>query len=519
MKSLVTFLASAVVVALLATPAFGQTANDATARIAALEQQLAALLPGSGTASPALPAAQDPAALERRIRELEMKIEQLLKEKALPASKLMNNEDQERTLDPVALAGFYDNGYLVASSADGAFKYWLDGRANLDFATYRGSENRLPTGFEVRRARIGVKTTLFTDWLAEIDLDFADNLIEMKDVWMGYAGFSNTLIKAGNHKSPFGLESLTSSKNITFIERPYIDSWAPDRLMGLNVSHWGRHFQVSGGVYGEAAGAFNDKDSLTGGGAGTSQRWSVIGRLTVAPLNEKGRILHFGAAAAYRQAEVAKIATSGADLPDRLNASKIVKLDSRAETHVSRAKFVSTGDMKYVDNFQQYGAEVAGVAGPMTFQGEYQMTKVNRVATTVAAYADHEFSGYYGQVTFFLTGERRPYSVSEGEFMRIVPTRKRGAVELGVRYSTIDLDDVTTVDPIKGGAAKNITGGLTWFMNANHKLMFNVTQVDNNDNAKPGKDWAPLPTGTSTSQTSIVGDKFMTFAVRYQIAF
>jgi len=50
-------------------------------------------------------------------------------------------------------------------------------------------------------------------------------------------------------------------------------------------------------------------------------------------------------------------------------------------------------------------------------------------------------------------------------------------------------------------------------------LMFNVTQVDNNDNAKPGKDWAPLPTGTSTSQTSIVGDKFVTIAVRYQIAF
>jgi len=519
MKSLVTFLASAVTVALLATPVFGQTATDATARIAALEQQLAALLPGPGTVSPALPAAQDPAALERRIRELEMKIEQLLKEKALPASKLMNNEDQERTLDPVALAGFYDNGYLVASSADGAFKYWLDGRANLDFAMYRGSENRLPTGFEVRRARIGVKTTLFTDWLAEIDIDFADNLIEMKDVWMGYAGFSNTLIKAGNHKSPFGLESLTSSKNITFIERPYIDSWAPDRLMGVNISRWGQHWLFSGGVYGQAAGEFNDKDSLTGGGAGTSQRWSLVSRLTVAPLNEKGRVLHFGAAAAYRQADVAKIATSGADLPDRLNASKIVKLDSRAETHVSRAKFVSTGDMKYVDNYQLYGAEVAGVLGAMTFQGEYQMAKVNRVATTVAAYADHEFSGYYGQVTFFLTGERRPYSVSEGEFMRIVPTRKRGAVEVGVRYSTIDLDDVTTVDPIKGGAAKNITGGLTWFMNANHKLMFNVTQVDNNDNAKPGKDWAPLPTGTSTTQTSVVGDKFVTFAVRYQIAF
>ena len=38
-------------------------------------------------------------------------------------------------------------------------------------------------------------------------------------------------------------------------------------------------------------------------------------------------------------------------------------------------------------------------------------------------------------------------------------------------------------------------------MNANHKLMFNVTKVDNDENAKPGKDWAPIPAGTSTSQT------------------
>jgi len=519
MKALAKILCSAVVFTILITPAFAQRATDPAARLKALEQQLAALLPDASVGVPALPAPQDAAAMERRIRELEQKVEQLLKDKTAPAAKLMNNEDQERVLEPTALAGFYDNGYLVASSADGAFKYWLDGRANLDFATYRGAENRLPTGAEVRRARIGVKATLFTDWLAEIDIDFADNLIEMKDVWMGYAGFANTLIKVGNHKSPFGLESLTSSKNITFIERPYIDSWAPDRLMGVNVSRWGKHFLLTGGFYGQAAGDFNDKDSLTGGGAGSNQGWSLIGRATVAPMNEKGKVLHVGVAAAYRTPDVAKIATSGADLPDRLHASRILKLDSRAETHVARAKFVSTGDMKYVDNFQMFGGEVAGVAGPMTFQAEYQKVQVNRTATTIATYTDHSFNGYYGQVTLFLTGERRPYSVSEGEFGRVIPTRKAGALELGARYSTIDLDDVTSVDPIKGGIAKNVTGGLTWFMNANHKLMFNVTRVDNNVNAKPGKDWAPLPTGTSTTQVPVVGDKFFTIAFRYQIAF
>lgn len=460
-------LASVMLLVFLATPVFGQNSNDAAAR----------------------------------------------------SQKPTTTEDQERTQEPVALRGWYDNGYLIASSPDGRFKYWLDGRLNLDFATYRGSENRLPTGFEVRRARIGVKTTLWTNWLAEIDLDFADNAIEMKDVWVGYAGIPNMLIKAGNHKSPFGLDSLTSSKNITFIERAYIDAWAPDRLMGLAISGWGAHWQATAGVYGEAAGAFNDKDSLTGGGAGTSQRWSLVGRATMAPLNRKGRVLHFGIAAAQRQPEVAKIATSGGDLPDRLNASRIVKLDSRAETHVSRAKFLSTGDMKFVDNMHQLGAEVAGVFGPMTFQGEWQSTVVHRLATNVANLEDHGFHGYYGQVTYFLTGESRPYFVSEGEFGRIIPTREAGAVEVGVRYSTIDLDDVTTVDAIRGGQATNITGGLTWFMNANHKLVANLVHVKHNANAKPGKDWAPLPPGTSTALVPVAGDKFWTIALRYQLAF
>ena len=52
----------------------------------------------------------------------------------------------------VPLTGTYDNGYLVAQSADGAFKYWLDGRINLDWAMYSGAKNRLAAGFEVRRA-------------------------------------------------------------------------------------------------------------------------------------------------------------------------------------------------------------------------------------------------------------------------------------------------------------------------------------------------------------------------------
>lgn len=485
MKPLTSMATVLVAVALLVTPAFGQ----------------------------------DAAANEKRIQELEKKVEQLLQEKEAPKATLASGAEAERELEPVGLTGFYDNGYLVATSKDGQFKYWLDGRVNLDFATYSGAENRLPTGFEVRRARIGVKATLYQDWLAEIDLDFADNAVEIKDLWVGYAGFDNSVIRLGNHKAPFGLDTLTSSKNIVFIERSYLDSWAPDRLMGLSYSRWGKKWQFSTGVFGQAAGAFDDKDTLTGGGAGTDQEFSLVGRFTIAPLNEKGRVLHFGVAANHMKPEAGKIATSGADLPDRLDAARVVKLDSRAETHPLRAKFLSTGDMKYVDSYDQIGGELAGVFGPVSFQAEYQQTKVNRADTTIVAVRDHEFSGYYGQVSWLLTGETRPYSSSEGEFGRVIPKGRFGALELGLRYSTMDLNDITAVDAIKGGSAENLTLGLTWFMNANHKLMVNVTQVDNDEYAKPGKDWAPLPTGTGTTLSPVFGDDFTTIAVRYQIAF
>ncbi len=518
MKPISTMVAALLAVALLSIPAQAQDPADAAAKIQQLEQKLASL-EGTNSVPAAAPAEQSTADLEKRIKELELKIQELMDAKKAPDAKTMGAEEVERVQEPTGLAGFYDNGYLVATSKDGAFKYWLDGRVNLDFAKYSGAENRLPTGFEVRRARIGVKATLFTDWLAEIDLDFADNAIEIKDLWAGYAGIDNTIIRLGNHKAPFGLETLTSSKNIMFIERSYLDSWSPDRLLGLSVSHWGKLWQASAGVFGEAGGAFDDKDTITGGGAGTSQDYNLVGRFTIAPVNKEGRMIHFGVAGAWRQPERQKLATSGSDLPDRVNAARIVKLDSRAETHVSRAKFLSTGDMKYVDHFTQIGFELAATAGPGTLQAEYQKTDMNRVKTTNAVVADHSFDGYYVAGSVFLTGERRPYLVSEGEFGRLIPKRKAGALEFALRYSMLNLDDVTTIDPIKGGQAKNFTVGLNWYFNTNHKIMVNFTNVDNNANAKPGKDWAPIPAGTSTAQNVVYGDDFKTFSVRYQIAF
>ena len=64
-----------------------------------------------------------------------------------------------------------------------------------------------------------------------------------------------------------------------------------------------------------------------------------------------------------------------------------------------------------------------------------------------------------------------------------------------------------------------MTLGATYYLNPNHKLMLNIGWVDNNANAKPNKDYSPIPPGTSTAQIPIYGDKFNIIAFRYALAF
>ena len=161
-----------------------------------------------------------------------------------------------------------------------------------------------------------------------------------------------------------------------------------------------------------------------------------------------------------------------------------VDLSGRPEADkVSKAKFLNA-KISNVDNWQQTGAEFAGVWDHFSWQSEYQKTKVNRrPSATVANTIDHEFNTYYGQVSWIFGGQRT-YDASAGMFGKVVPGAK-GALELVARWSKMNEDDITPVDPVKGGVAKNLTFGLTYYMNKNVRWMLNYTKVDNNENAKP----------------------------------
>jgi phosphate-selective porin OprO/OprP len=123
------------------------------------------------------------------------------------------------------------------------------------------------------------------------------------------------------------------------------------------------------------------------------------------------------------------------------------------------------------------------VYGPLSVQGEYFHNSINRKAAT-----DLSVNGWYGQASYFLTGESRPYSAKSGTFGRVKPNNPfslkeggLGAWELAARYSSIDLNDGTA---LQGGAVKDITLGVNWYLNSHTRLMANYIMVDS-DAVKP----------------------------------
>lgn len=367
--------------------------------------------------------------------------------------------DEPQQLEPAGT--FQGAGLLLFKTPDDRFKWWIDGRLNLDAAAYFNSDNELANGTEIRRARFAMNMVLWENWAAQFDVDFVDNAVDVKDAWVGYTGLRNTLVRAGNFKSPFGLETLTSSRYISFMERSLIDNFSPDRLMGIGASHWGSRWQASAGFFGPAV--EDTVDTI-----GQDQATSLVGRVTALPYANGANVIHVGVATARVQPNAA----TSADLSD----ANRWRVRARPESHVNRGRFISTPQVRQVDHVSLYGVEAAAVWRSLSVQGEYNREVLRR---TDGALAEPSYDGGYAFVSWFPTGDHRPYDRAAGEFGRVIPKGSRGALELLARYSYMDLNDADA--GVRGGLEKITTIGANWYANANVRLMVNYLFVDNDE--------------------------------------
>lgn len=290
---------------------------------------------------------------------------------------------------------------------------------------------------ELRRARIDIKNKFKKDWEAELQLTFDDGTSapDIGDAYIAFIGWDDITLTIGQTKEPFGLEELTSSNNITFIERSMATSvFAPGYHPGLGLSWHRKPFIWAIGVY-EAADHENKRDT-----------YALTGRFVLTTWENKKNVLHVGIDGSVRDF-----------------CREVYKIEERAEVHTAEEIVRSFGTQ--ADEVQLLGLEFALVFGPFSLQAEHMSSMIKASVGTNAAYA-----GYYIQGSYFLTGETRPYK--NGTFKQIKPLNTYGALELVSRYSFLDAEDNN-----KGVRVSNFTLGVNYYLNKWIRLKTNYIKT------------------------------------------
>ena len=114
------------------------------------------------------------------------------------------------------------------------------------------------------------------------------------------------------------------------------------------------------------------------------------------------------------------------------------------------------------------------VNGPLSLQGEFAWTRVSATDGS----SDPSF---YSFASYFLTGETRPYAHNRGAFGRVLPRDAflggaggKGAFELAVRFSGVDLND----EEVVGGIMNDATAGMNWYATRNARVLAEVIRSD-----------------------------------------
>ena len=324
-----------------------------------------------------------------------------------------------------------------AQTTDREIKF--GGRIMYDMAVW-GDSTMDNAGTEFRRVRIFNSGKLYGNVKYKLQLDFAGGEISFKDIWMelGELPFSGKL-RVGHFKEPLRLEALTSSKYITFMERALPISLSPERNTGaMYHTTFGDKISFQSGIFREGDSFGNDKEA--------TNNVNITSRVTYLAINNDRKLLHLGASNSIRR-----------------NNDNTYKISSRAENHLG-TKLIDAS-FEDIDESNLLGGEFAYVNGSLSLQGEY-------LQTTLSGLTETKLSSYYAQLSYFLTGESRPYKSSLDGFGRVNPNNNygnggKGAIEVVARTSQICLEKADM------GQLNAKTIGLNWHLNPNTRVMVN----------------------------------------------
>ncbi|QDT93638.1 Porin O precursor [Gimesia algae] len=300
-------------------------------------------------------------------------------------------------------------------------------------------------GADFRRARLAATGDAWENVGYMLEMDFAfPGRPSFMDVWLEVReAIGNNTVRIGQYRQPFGMDALTSVKELTFLERALPFAFTPFRQVGAMTFGHSENEQMTWAFSG-----FRFPTDTYGGNVGDSGGYGLATRLTKLLIDngDGDGLFHIGGGFSFgnpannllryrNQPEIFVSETGGAAL-----------VPIGVPTNVP--PFVDTGLIP-TQKFNLFSGELAFAVGSFYTQSEIIYSVVQQRNGQ-----NNSFSGAYAQAGYFLTGESRAYNRKAGVFGRVVPLDPYnrnggcGAWEIAGRWSYIDLNNKS----IQGGA-------------------------------------------------------------------
>ncbi|MEX2525741.1 MAG: porin [Gammaproteobacteria bacterium] len=347
-------------------------------------------------------------------------------------------------------------GKFKVSSADGDWSWQPIGRVMADYNLVNSDINKIGSEPFIRRARLGFEGSMFGNWIYKLEMDFAGNGTSMKDGFIGYKS-GNSWVKFGQSHIPFGLATLSSSKYMSFIERPFLADGPLQPARQLGVAAFTRGGNDRWTLH---AGVFGAEQGGQPSGGGIDDELNIAARGTFVPLmRDKNHLMAVGAGIWYRK------------LVDRT-----LRVRQRPGIFRTADRFVDANFGAAADDTLGLNVEAAAVYGSFGFKSEYSRMTVN---SALAGVPDADLDGYYAETSYFLTGESPKYDTGKAQFGSVAPNSVvgkggYGGWQVAVRYDKLDLNDaVGVLGAGSGGAQEALTAGVNWYVNKNMRFMAN----------------------------------------------
>lgn len=429
--------------------------------------------------------------LEDRLAEIQAQLDDLKASSAADVAEVRRVASEQPT---VTVA----NGRPTIASSDGNFRFAVRAMAQLDLAAYDQNDPSTPdnrrgdasnasdlnSGANFRRARLGIEGTAFHDWNYALTYEMGGTGSEspqLNQAYIEYAGWklwdlaAPLRFRIGAWATPTGLEDATSNTESLFLERA-----APAELVrgiaggdgrsGVGVFANGDRWYASGVLTGAVVGNTAEFDEQTG----------YLARFALLPLRGENYGVHLGV-------NVSGV-TGVADTDASSITQQRIRLRERPELRNDTIRFVDTGNINS-DGVVAYGLEAGGYWRNFYAAGEAYQIDVARTG----AGTDPNFTGWYVQGAWTITGERRRWNGANGGFQGIRPDNPFdvsaghwGAWEVAARYSSLDLNfhegapgsASVAGDTVRGGDQNITTLGLNWYPNATVRFLLNYQWVD-----------------------------------------